>query len=107
MQTKLISGVTILAILEDTVTRENTKELIYWNNENICKDSNMDHTDNIANVFLPQIMKVKESMIALKAEVTDLEPFISYIKVNFFFADFALIFLDEVSLKISYLCINY
>ena len=101
-QTKLISGVTILAILEDTVTRENTKELIYWNNENICKDSNMDHTDNIANVFLPQIMKVKESMIALKAEVTDLEPFISYIKVNFFFADFALIFLDEVSLKISY-----
>ena len=84
MQTKLISGVTILAILEDTVTRENTKELIYWNNENICKDSNMDHTDNIANVFLPQIMKVKESMIALKAEVTDLEPFISYIKVNIF-----------------------
>ena len=42
----------------------------------------MDHTDNIANVFLPQIMRVKESMIALKAEVTDLEPYISYIKVK-------------------------
>ena len=79
-----ISGVTILAILEDTVERENTKELIYWNDENICKDSNMDHTDNIANVFLPQIMKVKESMIALKVEAADLESYISWVKVRNF-----------------------
>ena len=42
----------------------------------------MDHTDNIANVFLPQIMKVKESMIALKVEATDLESYISWIKVR-------------------------
>ena len=44
----------------------------------------MDHTDNIANVFLPQIMKVKESMIALKVEATDLESYISWIKVRNF-----------------------
>ena len=44
----------------------------------------MDHTDNIANVFLPQIMKVKESMIALKVEATDLESYISWIKVRKF-----------------------
>ena len=44
----------------------------------------MDHTDNIANVFLPQIMKVKESMIALKVEATDLESYISWVKVRNF-----------------------
>ena len=44
----------------------------------------MDHTDNIANVFLPQVMKVKESMIALKVEATDLESYISWIKVRNF-----------------------
>ena len=42
----------------------------------------MDHTDNIANVFLPQIMRVKESMIALKVEGTDLESYIGWIKVR-------------------------
>ena len=46
----------------------------------------MDHTDNIANVFLPQIMRVKESMIALKVEATDLESYISWIKVRNFTA---------------------
>ena len=44
----------------------------------------MDHTDNIANVFLPQIMKVKESMIALKVEAADLESYISWIQVRNF-----------------------
>ena len=44
----------------------------------------MDHTDNIANVFLPQIMKVKESMIALKVEAADLESYISWVKVRNF-----------------------
>ena len=90
----------------------------------------MDHTDNIANVFLPQIMKVKESMIALKVEATDLESYISWIKVRKF-CEFDKIlqkkrvayiymfivrtifgwqtlkyFSDEVSLKIIYICLK-
>ena len=84
---RCISGVAITAILEDTVRRENIKELIYWNEENICKHSNRDPTDNIAHVFLPQLMKVKESMMSLKKEA-NLDITITWIKVrtlmNFF-----------------------
>jgi len=76
-----IPGVTITAILEDTVRRENIKELIYWNEENICKHSNRDPTDNIAQVFLPQLMRVKESMMSLKKEV-DLDANITWIKAS-------------------------
>ena len=61
-------GVAIAAILEDTVKRDNNKELIYWNEENICRDFNRDQRDNIADVFLPQLMQIKESMLALKKE---------------------------------------
>ena len=78
-----ILGVAIAAILEDTVRRENTKELIYWNEENICKHSNRDPTDNIAHVFLPQLMKVKESMMLLKNDA-DLDNSITWIKVRLF-----------------------
>ena len=61
-------GVAIVAILEDTVKRDNNKELIYWNEENICRDFNRDQRDNIADVFLPLLMQIKESMLALKIE---------------------------------------
>ena len=63
----------------------------------------MDHTDNIANVFLPQIMKVKESMIALKVEAADLESYISWIKVRNFtvFCEF-----DKILLRKKKSCIH-
>merc|ERR1712001_51747 len=62
--------------LEDTIKRnqQTTKDkkiLIYWNEENKCKHSNQDLTDNIANVFLPQLMRVKESMMALENDELD------------------------------------
>ena len=42
--------------------------MIYWNEENVCRDFNRDQRDNIADVFLPQLMQIKESMLALKKE---------------------------------------
>ena len=71
-----LPGVAIVAILEDTIKRnqQTTKDkkiLIFWNEENKCKHSNQDLTDNIANVFLPQIMRVKESMMALENDELD------------------------------------
>ena len=71
-----LPGVAIVAILEDTIKRnqqtiKDKKILIYWNEENKCKHSNQDLTDNIANVFLPQIMRVKESMMALENDELD------------------------------------
>ena len=78
-----LPGVAIVAILEDTVKRNqqnNDKILIYWNEGNKCKHSNRDLTDNIANVFLPQLMKVKESMMALKKD--DLDASSNWIKAS-------------------------
>ena len=65
-----IPGAAILAILADTAKRNNNKErmLIFWNEDNVCKDSNRDLHDNIAHVFLPQLMRVKESIKALPNE---------------------------------------
>ena len=64
----------------------------------------MDHTDNIANVFLPQIMRVKESMIALKVEATDLESYISWIKVRNFtvFSEFDKILKLELHIFLNF-----
>ena len=64
----------------------------------------MDHTDNIANVFLPQIMRVKESMIALKVEAADLESYISWIKVRNFtvFSEFDKILKLELHIFLNF-----
>ena len=42
--------------------------MIYWNDENICKAANRDPKDNVAQVFLPQLVNVKKSMISLQKE---------------------------------------
>ena len=75
-------GVAIAAILGDTVKRENPQELIYWNDENICKAANRDPKDNVAQVFLPQLVNVKKSMISLQKEA-DLDICNTWIKVIF------------------------
>jgi len=40
--------------------------LIYWNEENQCRDSNRNFRDNICNAFYPQLLKVKESLKQLQ-----------------------------------------
>ena len=69
--TVAVPGVAIVAILEDTVKRNKDDKnlLIYWNEHKKCRHSNRDLKDNVANVFLPQIMKVKEFMMHLKDDV--------------------------------------
>ena len=61
----------MISILEDTVKRNKDDKnlLIYWNEHKKCRHSNRDLKDNVANVFLPQIMKVKEFMMHLKGDV--------------------------------------
>ena len=76
----LFLGVTIAAILGDTAKRDNPKELIYWNDKNICTLSNRDPSDTIAQVFLPQLETVRKSMIGLKKEF-DLDVCCTWIKV--------------------------
>ena len=90
-----IPGVAIASILEDTAKRNNNKEkmLVYWNNDNVCKDSNRDLGDNIANVFLPQLMKIKELMLDLPKE--DFEQYCSWIKASLCDGE------DEKSLELS------
>eukprot|EP00091_Calanus_sinicus_P002669 TRINITY_DN12765_c0_g1_i1.p1 TRINITY_DN12765_c0_g1~~TRINITY_DN12765_c0_g1_i1.p1 ORF type:complete len:273 (-),score=82.37 TRINITY_DN12765_c0_g1_i1:218-1036(-) len=62
-----IPGVSIIAVLVDSIKRsKKDKTLIYWNEENKCRDSNRDYTDNVANVFWPQLMKVKDALMSIE-----------------------------------------
>ena len=69
--TVAIPGVAILSILCDTVKRNRRQEamLIFWNENAICKQSNRQFHDNVANLFLPQLMKVKESLAKLDGDL--------------------------------------
>merc|ERR1719318_1123456 len=65
-----IPGVTIIAVLVDSVNRsKKDKTLIYWNEDNKCRDSNRDYTDNVANVFWPQLMKVKDALMSIEDDL--------------------------------------
>jgi len=67
-----IPGVTIVAVLVDSIKKDRkAKSLIYWDEENKCKDSNRDYTDNVANVFWPQLMKVKEALLSINEDLDD------------------------------------
>jgi len=74
-----IPGVTIIAILLDSIKRikNEKKVLIYWNEENKCKDSNRDFNDNVANLFMPQLMRVKEALLSVKGDLDDQTNWIS------------------------------
>ena len=62
-----IPGVTIVAILVDSIKISGKdKTLIYWNEENKCRDFNRDFRDNVANVFWAQVMKIKESLMSFE-----------------------------------------
>jgi len=76
-----IPGVAIAAILGDTAKRGNPQELIFWNDKNICRFENRERSDNIAQVFLPQLADVKKSMISLKKEA-DLDICNAWIKAS-------------------------
>merc|ERR1712051_893145 len=76
-----IPGVAITAILGDTAKRGNPQELIFWNDKNICRFENRERSDNIAQVFLPQLANVKKSMISLKKEA-DLDICNAWIKAS-------------------------
>eukprot|EP00092_Neocalanus_flemingeri_P014434 GFUD01015573.1.p1 GENE.GFUD01015573.1~~GFUD01015573.1.p1 ORF type:complete len:737 (+),score=107.38 GFUD01015573.1:170-2380(+) len=65
-----IPGVTIVAILVDSIKRnKKDKTMIYWNEDNKCRDSNRDYTDNVVNLFWPQLMKVKEGLISVDGDL--------------------------------------
>jgi len=55
--------------------------LIFWNDKNICRFANRERSDNIAQVFLPQLADVKKSMISLKKEA-DLDICNTWIKAS-------------------------
>ena len=62
-----IPGVCIIAVLTDSVTKDKkNKTLIFWNEENQCTNSNRYMTDNVANHFWPELIKVKEGLMNLK-----------------------------------------
>ena len=62
-----IPASTILTILERSV-KKNKKDrtLILWNADTECRESTRDLNDNVANVFWPQIMQIKESVMVMK-----------------------------------------
>ena len=62
-----IPGVAIVAIMEDTIKQSKDEKLllIYWNDLNKCMLFHRDFKDNIAEVFLPQVMKVKSDLMSL------------------------------------------
>ena len=66
-----IFSLCLVSILADTVKRNKSHQsmLIYWNEDNICRMSNRDFHDNVANVFLPQLMKIKESLMYLEGDL--------------------------------------
>jgi len=66
--TVAIPSVTIVQILSQTMKKneEDKTILIYWNEENQCRDSNRNFRDNVCNVFYPQLLKVKESLKQLE-----------------------------------------
>ena len=69
-----IPGVTIVDILVDSIKKDKKdKSLIYWDEKNACKGSNRDYTDNIANVFWPRIMEVKEALMNIQEQELDIQ----------------------------------
>ena len=65
-----IPGVTIISVMIDSIKRsKKDKTLIYWNEENKCRDSNRDYTDNVANVFWPDLMKVKDALMSIEDDL--------------------------------------
>ena len=61
------SGNTVVSIFEKLI-RKNRKNrtLIQWNEETTCRESTRILTDNVANMFWPQEMEIKELLAALK-----------------------------------------
>ena len=66
--TVAIPSVTIVQILSQTMKKneEDKSILIYWNEDNQCRNSNRNFRDNISNVFYPQLLHVKESLKQLE-----------------------------------------
>ena len=62
-----IPGSTVVSILEKSI-RKNKKDrtLIQWNEETACRESTRSLNDNVANVFWPQVMQIKEALATLK-----------------------------------------
>ena len=66
--TVAIPSVTIVQILSQTMKKneEDKSILIYWNEDNQCRNSNRNFRDNVSNVFYPQLLHVKESLKQLE-----------------------------------------
>ena len=62
-----IPGNTVVSIFEKSI-RKNRKDrtLIQWNEETTCRESTRILTDNVANMFWPQEMEIKELLAVLK-----------------------------------------
>ena len=58
-----VPGITILAVLVDSVKRETKdKTLIFWNERNQCSHRARDHRDNISNHFFPLLVQLKAGL---------------------------------------------
>ena len=61
-----IPGVAIVAILTDSIKKnKKDKTLVFWNEDATCTDTSRDMTDNVANVFWPQVMQVKAGLFGM------------------------------------------
>ena len=62
-----IPGSTVVTILEQSI-KKNKKDrtLILWNADTECRDSTRNLKDNVANVFWPQILQIKEALVVVK-----------------------------------------
>jgi len=62
-----IPGSTIVTILEQSIQKnKKDRTLILWNADTECRESTRNLNDNVANVFWPQIMQIKEALVVVK-----------------------------------------
>ena len=62
-----IPGNTRVSILEKSIRKKRKdRTLIQWNEETACRESTRILTANVANVFWPQVMEIKELLAVLK-----------------------------------------
>ena len=65
----IIIFIYLVALLRDTLKKnmeEDPSVIVYWDDDHQCRNANRNTRDNVSNVFLPQLMEVKKSMIKLK-----------------------------------------
>ena len=79
-----IPGFTVLAILTDSVKRETRDQsLIYWDERNQCSERRRNRRDNMANLFFPQLVRLKTGLRQLREAGADLDECEAFISASF------------------------